>query len=186
MTEQMAADLKFIEGRKMLHAGEYEKAIALLTEAIELHPHSHYYQVRADAYRRMGTDDAALADTNARNLISGRDYDSLETQKVDALDESDRMLRRLFEEELVSSVILLAVLALIWGLLSFFLPDGWWHLVINIGAFLVTLAVASSMKRTLGILGVPGWLAFLGAIVIWVLVVGVGRSIEMGILESVL
>ncbi|GEM_PF-1545502 len=102
------------------------------------------------------------------------------------LIDSNRLISGLYQQHLIGMVIVLAVGTFFWGLLSFFLPDGWWHLVINIGAFLFTIAACAPIKNMLVILGVPGWLAFLGTMIIWVVVVLVGRSIEMAILDSVL
>jgi hypothetical protein len=95
------------------------------------------------------------------------------------------MLRQMMVRALVNGTIFLFLQAMIWGLLSFFLPDGWWHILVNIPAFLLTLATAATIKSALAIMGVPGWLAFPGAIVLWFIVVLVARSIELEILESV-
>jgi len=57
--------------------------------------------------------------------------------------QTDRLISGLYQQHLIGMSVVLFVEALIWGLLSFFLPDGWWHLVINIGAFLITLAGVS-------------------------------------------
>ncbi len=107
----------------------------------------------------------------------------MENDNVDP-NPSD-FLRGFLKGQLLSTVIFLAVSALIWGALSSFLPNGWWHAVINIGAFLITLAGASAIKTTLTMLSAPGWLSFLGAIVVWFVVVVVLRSIEMEIIDSV-
>ena len=81
-------------------------------------------------------------------------------------------------------VIALVVLAASWGLLSFALPDGWWHPPINIVAFLMSSGIGVSVKRVLALLGNPGWLAWLLAVVIWgFAIVGV-RSAELSILEA--
>ena len=42
MTNPKEANDIFIEGRQLLQAGEYEKAIARLTNAIELNSNSYY------------------------------------------------------------------------------------------------------------------------------------------------
>ena len=61
-TERAAID-KAREGRQLLHAGDYEGAIAACTEAIELDPGIlGAYGSRAAAYRRLGMKNEAGAD----------------------------------------------------------------------------------------------------------------------------
>ena len=51
------------EGSRQMQDGELEAAVATLTEAIRLDPNRvHAYQVRSEAYRRLGNEAAADAD----------------------------------------------------------------------------------------------------------------------------
>jgi uncharacterized membrane protein YhaH (DUF805 family) len=51
------------EGSRQLQDGELDTAVATLTEAIRLDPNRvHAYQVRAEAYRRLGRDAEAASD----------------------------------------------------------------------------------------------------------------------------
>jgi uncharacterized membrane protein YhaH (DUF805 family) len=61
--EQNPAVAMAWEGSRQMNGGELEAAVATLTEAIWLDPNRvHAYQVRAEAYRRLGNDAAATAD----------------------------------------------------------------------------------------------------------------------------
>lgn len=99
---------------------------------------------------------------------------------------SPLMSRLIARDILLGTTIVLAVLATIWSILSFFVPDGWWHVVINIGAFLVTARFGVDIKTQLvAFWGQPWWLAWMIAMVIWVVAVIGVRSIELAILEAI-
>ena len=80
--------------------------------------------------------------------------------------------------------LLLAAEATIWGALSFFLPEGWWHLVINISFFLLAAAGGVEIKNWLTAYGKPSWVGYVGGLLVFFLAVIVWRSILMGILEA--
>jgi hypothetical protein len=69
-------------------------------------------------------------------------------------------------------------------MLSFALPDGWWHLVINIFGFLLTIFWAWSMKTPLALL-TTGWLAWIISILIWLVMFLGLRTIELTALEAI-
>jgi hypothetical protein len=92
--------------------------------------------------------------------------------------------RALWLAEIRNIIIGLVVIVIIWSILSFALPDGWWHLVMNIVGFLVTGFWAWSMKSPLARL-TTGWFAWIIAILVW-LVMFVGlRTIELTALEAI-
>lgn len=102
------------------------------------------------------------------------------------LDVQQYLRRRLFGGAIRNAVIMLSVMAIIWGALSFALPDGWWHFVIDLGAFLVTVGIATFVILTsLKGLGNPGWLAWVITGVIWFATVPLVRSVEMAVLEAI-
>jgi hypothetical protein len=93
--------------------------------------------------------------------------------------------RLIVRDTLLGGGVSLAVMVTIWSILSFFLPAGWWHLVINIGAVLVTLSIVVIIKRNLvNLAGLPGWTEWIVYSVSCVAVFGV-RSIELAILGAI-
>ncbi len=97
----------------------------------------------------------------------------------------DSLLRMLYGRALRNSVIMLAFVAVIWGVLNYFVPDGWAQAVVNIGIFLFTLAIAVSIKSLLQTLGNPGWLAWMITLVIWVVAGMAVRSVTVVVLEAI-
>ena len=98
--------------------------------------------------------------------------------------EADPFVRQFVAQGIRNAAILLVVIATVWTGLGF-LPDGWWHLVINIGAVLITCFIGVSIKSSLVALGNPQWLAWGISVVICFVAVIVVRSIESAILEAV-
>lgn len=90
--------------------------------------------------------------------------------------------RGLVVGQLRGSVVLLFVLAAVWGLLNAILPDGWWQAALNIAALLLTAGTAAYVKRILAVLGNPGWLAWLIAMFLWGLAVIGLRSVVLSLL----
>ena len=82
--------------------------------------------------------------------------------------------------------LLLAAEATIWGALSFFLPEGWWHLVINILFFLLAAAGGVEIKNWLTANGKPSWVGYVGGLLVFFVAVIIWRSIFMGVLEGTL
>ena len=80
----------------------------------------------------------------------------------------------------------LVVEATIWGALSFFLPNGWWHLVINILFFVLGAAAGVEIKNWLAALGKPSWLGYAAGLSVFFVAVIIWRSIFMGVLEGTL
>ncbi|MBC8281530.1 MAG: hypothetical protein H8E48_12140 [Chloroflexi bacterium] len=107
-------------------------------------------------------------------------------QEEDGLDTYGGALRFLYVRQIRNSALMLVVIALAWGTLSFFVPEGWWHAFFNIPIFLFTGASAVVIYQGLKALGNPGWLAWIMAIVIWAVAVFLMRSITIGVLESIL
>ncbi len=67
------------EGIKLLHAGEYERALEGFTKAIELYPgFVGAYQNRAEAYRKLGRERDARRDLEKiSSLLQGRRRDAV-------------------------------------------------------------------------------------------------------------
>ena len=82
--------------------------------------------------------------------------------------------------------LLLAAEATIWGALSFFLPEGWWHLVINILFFLLAVAGGGEIKNWLSAIGKPSWLGYVVGLSVFFVAVIIWRSIFMGVLDGTL
>ena len=82
--------------------------------------------------------------------------------------------------------LLLAAEATIWGALSFFLPEGWWHLVINILFFLLATAGGVEIKNWLSAIGKPSWLGYVAGLSVFFVAVIIWRSIFMGVLDGTL
>jgi len=95
------------------------------------------------------------------------------------------LIRKLVVAQIRSTVFVMGVAAAIWCLPSFFLPNGWWHGVINIGMFLVTAVWGISIKNHLQSLGNPGWLAWGMSLFIWLVMVLVVRSIGLAVLDAI-
>ena len=75
--------------------------------------------------------------------LTGEDFEAASPAFMrGALDAEQYLRRRLYGGAIRNAVIVLPVMSIIWGALSFVLPDGWWHFVINVGAFLLTSGVA--------------------------------------------
>jgi|ETNmetMinimDraft_28_1059901.scaffolds.fasta_scaffold07282_2 hypothetical protein len=94
------------------------------------------------------------------------------------------LIRKLIVAQIRSTVFVMGVATAIWCLPSFFLPNGWWHGVINIGMFLVTALWGISIKNHLQSLGNPGWLAWGMSLLIWLVMVLVVRSIGLAVLDA--
>jgi len=82
--------------------------------------------------------------------------------------------------------ILHAAEATIWGALSFFLPDGWWHLVINILFFVLAAAGGVEIQKWMVANGKPSWVGYAVGLAVFLVAVIIWRSIFMGILEGTL
>jgi len=87
---------------------------------------------------------------------------------------------------LASASVFLVIEATVWGTLSFFLPNGWWHIVINILFFVLGAAGGVEIKNWLAALGKPSWAAYTVGLVVFYVAVIVWRSIFMGVLEGTL
>ena len=74
---------------------------------------------------------------------------------------------------------------MIWVALNFLLSDGWVQAVVNILFFLFALGTSIMIKQAMDIGRVPGWLGLLVGIAIFLLVIGVFRSIVTDILTSI-
>jgi hypothetical protein len=98
--------------------------------------------------------------------------------------QSSPALRALWLTEIRNIIIGLVVITIIWSTLSFVLPDGWWHLVINIVGFLLTGFWAWSMKSPLALL-TRGWLAWTISILIWLVMFLGLRTIALTTLEAI-
>ena len=91
--------------------------------------------------------------------------------------------RKVWGRGIRNTLIVMATVATAWTLLSYFLPSGWWLVVVNIGSLLVTMAIAASLKLQLALL-LPNWLAWLGSFLLWgIAALGV-RTVELNILEA--
>lgn len=72
MRPRQDAATKIEEGRRLFQRGEYEGAVAALTEAISLYPRSKTaHSIRAFAYERLGERPKAKADREAIAAIKG-------------------------------------------------------------------------------------------------------------------
>lgn len=105
-----------------------------------------------------------------------------EMQRIVAAEQLYEARRRFVGAQLRGSVVLLFVLAGVWGLLNAILPDGWWQGVLNITALVLTAGMAAYVKRILAVLGNPGWLAWLIAMFLWGLAVIGLRSVVLSVL----
>ena len=106
-----------------------------------------------------------------------------EDQQEEHHYSQDFLVRRFLIKNVLSVSIFVVLVVTIWTVLGFFLPDGWWHIVINIGAILFTLfwgwVVTPSFRQLR--LPVPALIA----VVWWFVLVLVLRTIEGAILDSV-
>ena len=82
--------------------------------------------------------------------------------------------------------LLLAAEATIWGALSFFLPEGWWHLVINILFFVLAAAGGVEIQKWMVATGKPSWVGYAAGLSVFFVAVIIWRSIFMGVLEGTL
>ena len=96
--------------------------------------------------------------------------------------QSSPAIRAVWLIEIRNIILGLVVIVTIWSVLSFVLPDGWWHLPINIIGFLFTGFWAWSFKVILTGL-TTGWLAWIMSILIWVAGFLGLRTIELTALE---
>ena len=131
MTNPNEAADKFIEGIQLLRAGEYEDAIVRLSEAIELKPDGYYYRSRAEAYRQLGKEEEAQADSEAANRIlsevEGRIYQQSRAlpQATEGISNGHAELRVM---GLYAIVLILPPLFLLaaWSIVWSPEPDGRW------------------------------------------------------------
>ena len=71
MSSKREAVDKVKEGRRLVQSGDYQGAVAVLTEAIALSPNFPYaYLSRAEAYGELGHEDLAKADSERRRCLS--------------------------------------------------------------------------------------------------------------------
>lgn len=80
-------------------------------------------------------------------------------------------------------IIASVVIVILWSLATYFLPSGWWIVVINILCLLSTLVTGSTFFGTLKILMSSG-LALLISVVLWFLIVMGGRTLMLGLLDA--
>ena len=92
------------------------------------------------------------------------------------------LIRELATGQLKSNLRSLLMMVVVWALLSALLADGWWHGLINIVGFLLTIFVMVAIERTLVVLGKPGWLAFPIALLLWGLAAIGLRSVILSVL----
>ncbi|MDA0797978.1 MAG: hypothetical protein O2884_04795, partial [Chloroflexi bacterium] len=104
-------------------------------------------------------------------------------ESTPSMERISEIMKAIAKIQLRNAVTVLAVWAGIWGLLSGLLPQGWWHLPINLIGFLVSLTGAVSIRGSLQTIGNPGWLAFGIALVIWFVLVVILRSLILELLS---
>ena len=100
-------------------------------------------------------------------------------------DYSDAFVGLSIQRGLIYASGFLCVETTIWGGLSFFLPEGWWHMAINIPFFLLSIAVAVEIKKWLVGIKKPSWVGYVAGLSVWVVAVGIWRSIVLEMLEGI-
>jgi hypothetical protein len=98
--------------------------------------------------------------------------------------QSSRAVRAVLVSEIRNVIIGLVFIVTFWSVLSFVLPDGWWHLPINVIGFLLTGLWAWSIKGPLTGL-TTGWFAWIMSVIIWVATFVGLRTIELTALEVI-
>ncbi|MDA0676608.1 MAG: DUF805 domain-containing protein [Chloroflexi bacterium] len=167
------------EGSRQMQSGELEAAVATLTEAIRLDPNRvHAYQVRAEAYRRLGNAAAAEADaaTVTRMQDAGRraaDRVSTGTRMRFEVEQNDSLFSfegTIGRERYVAHWGLSLILGFVGAALAgIFFAIGSFAAVLGAIILLVTflvsvtIALAGAVKRVRD-LGQPGELVLLGFI----------------------
>ena len=59
-----------------------------------------------------------------------------------------------------NAYIFLIILAVVWSALSIIIPDGWWHIFINIPIFLIGVLFSISIRQTGRAMLMPTWLGW--------------------------
>ena len=98
---------------------------------------------------------------------------------------SENSLMRHLVRRMIGSLLMLAIIVTVWELVIHFMPGDWWISVVNIGFLLITALMAVSLKNQIRLL-VSDLAAWLNAILAWVLLVIVLRSVESAILDALL
>ena len=105
-------------------------------------------------------------------------------EPMEKMGPADYIIREWLISMIRNAIIGLAIIVTIWSILSFSLPNGWWHLVINISGFLLTSFWAWSMKKTLTLL-INGPVAWVIAMSVWLVSFFGLRTIEVAILAAI-
>ncbi len=100
-------------------------------------------------------------------------------------EDSDPFFGLNLAQGLLCTSVFLGVEATIWGGLSFFIPNGWWHIGINVPFFIASIASAAVMLNWLETKINVKWLAWVVTLGIWYVAVIMWRSIFLGILDEI-
>jgi len=84
----------------------------------------------------------------------------------------------------IGGILLMAFFASIWSLANFFIPDGWWQVIPNIGMLVLTAAAAIAIKNSLA-LALPKWASWVASLTIWGIAGLYLRSIELSVLAEI-
>ena len=94
------------------------------------------------------------------------------------------LVKDAFSKAFRSMLITSLSMVLIWEVLLFFLPGGWWIAVINILFFLGSVFFLFYWGWLALRMVLPGWLAFVCSLLLWFAIVVLIRSLIMSILEA--
>ena len=84
----------------------------------------------------------------------------------------------------ICGILLIAFFTTIWSLASFFIPDGWWHIILNIGMLVLTAQVGVGIKNSLA-LALPKWVCWVVSLIIWGIAALALRSVELSIFAGI-
>ncbi|MBI2830796.1 MAG: hypothetical protein HYX79_00870 [Chloroflexi bacterium] len=91
-------------------------------------------------------------------------------------DKFNELVRQEFWRALRNIVIGGIVLAVIWGLLGWFVPEGWPMLVVNIICLLLSIGFGLIMMQALKMV-LPRWLSILLSALLWIFFFGLIRGL---------
>ncbi|MFC2018848.1 hypothetical protein ACFLU4_02675 [Chloroflexota bacterium] len=94
-----------------------------------------------------------------------------------------KLYRAEASKALRNTIIANIVIVILWTMATYFLPSGWWIVVINILCLLGTLLIGWFSLQALKIF-IPSWLSILISGVLWLLLIIGGRTLLINLLDA--